>query len=313
MTGVWNKRFKNGGTRAISAICALVLGLMVLGFYLSSSLKGQASQQSQPQMAKKLPAWNIALGDLVILARDLGFSVSSTESAVVDESQVAARIEGQLQRLREFYRDESARNEGLMGELVLQLSVTATGEVSNVREISSRIADGDFRKAVVDEVASWSFDQVLSEEATIVCPLLFVREGMDVTTLIRWERSLAQSNAKKDLAKTAGVESVQPPTPRAAPKPQRMPARPVATALPQAAPAPPVQPVTDGSVYQMKYSTAIRKEPKFSATAVARFSAGTKVFLLGKTGDWYEVRQGGWRGFLRKEFVAPAVKARNDP
>jgi hypothetical protein len=62
----------------------------------------------------------------------------------------------------------------------------------------------------------------------------------------------------------------------------------------------------------MKYTTVIREEPNYSAAAVARFTTGTKVILLGQSGDWYEVRyDGGPRGFLRKEFIAPADSAKS--
>ena len=181
-------------TRTVIALvgCAFGLGLMVIGIGVGSSSRDRVTSAVKEESAKKLPAWNIALGDLVILAREMGFNVQGGKEAPIDEAKVAGRIEGQLQGLRDLYRQETSKNSALMGGLVLQLAVSSSGKVTKVREITSRISDNDFRTAVIADASTWSFDQVLSEESTIICPLLFVREGMDITTLIQWEKSLTQ-------------------------------------------------------------------------------------------------------------------------
>lgn len=303
-------------TRTIIALvgCAFGLGLMVIGIGIGSSSRDRVTSAVKEESAKKLPAWNIALGDLVILAREMGFNVQGGKEAAIDEAKVAGRIESQLQGLRDLYRQETSKNSALMGGLVLQLTVSSSGKVTKVREITSRISDNDFRTAVIADTSTWSFDQVLSEESTIICPLLFVREGMDITTLIQWEKSLLQpgdrtSRAKMnlDIEPAPQITAVRNPTVRqtsskeiaVAPLPQRP------LTMPQSVP--------DGALYQMKYTTVIREEPNYSAAAVARFTTGTKVILLGRSGDWYEVRyDGGPRGFLRKEFIAPADPAKSN-
>jgi hypothetical protein len=303
-------------TRTIIALagCAFGVGLMVIGIGVGSSSKDRVTIAVKEESAKKLPTWNIALGDLVILARDMGFDVQAGKDALVDEAKVAGKIESQLQGLRDLYRQETSKNSALMGGVVLQLSIGSAGEVTRVREITSRISDNDFRKAVIADVSTWSFDQVLSEESTITCPLLFVREGMDITTLIQWEKSLSQAADKPAHAKlksdvkpalqitVARNSSVRQPS-----------SKEIAVATPQPRPLPKTQSVAEGALYQMKYTTVIREEPNFSAAAVARFTTGTKVILLGRSGDWYEVRyDGGPRGFLRKEFIAPADSAKSN-
>ena len=131
----------------------------------------------------------------------MGFNVQGGKEAPIDEAKVAGRIESQLQGLRDLYRQETSKNSALMGGLVLQLTVSSSGKVTKVREITSRIGDNDFRTAVIADAWTWSFDQVLSEESTIICPLLFVREGMDITTLIQWEKSLSQPGDRTSRAK----------------------------------------------------------------------------------------------------------------
>lgn len=302
----------NSRTVIALAGCAFGLGLMIVGLGVGSISNERATSAVKEESSRKLPTWNIALGDLVILARDMGFDVQAGKGALIDEAKIAGRIESQLQTLRDLYRQEISKNPALMGGVVLQLSINSSGEVTKVREISSRISDNDFRKAVVADASTWIFDQVLSEDSTITCPLLFVREGMDITTLIQWEKNLSQAGDRPALAKqklevepAAQITVVRNPAVRQTSSKET-------AAAPQPRPLPKAQSVAEGALYQMKYTTVIREEPNYSAAAVARFTTGTKVILLGRSGDWYEVRyEGGPRGFLRKEFIAPADSAKS--
>ena len=303
-------------TRTIIALvgCAFGLGLMAIGIGVGSSSKDRVTSAVKEESAKKLPAWNIALGDLVILAREMGFNVHGGKEVPIDEAKVAGRIESQLQGLRDLYRQETSRNPALMGGVVLQLSVSASGEVTKVREITSRMSDNDFRTAVIADASNWSFDQVLLEESTIICPLLFVREGMDVTTLIQWEKSLSQADNRTVRAKSnLDIEPAPQITAVRSPGVRQASSKESAVAPPPQRPLPKPQSLAEGALYEMKYTTVIRQGLNYSAAAVARFTTGTTVILLGRSGDWYEVRyDGGPRGFLRKEFIAPAESAKSN-
>jgi hypothetical protein len=305
----------NSRTIIALAGCAFGLGLMVIGIGVGSSSKDRVTTAVKKESTRKLPAWNIALGDLVILARDMGFDVQASNEALIDEAKVAGRIESQLQSLRDLYRQEISKNPALMGGVVLQLTISSSGQVTKVREmIASRISDNDFRKAVIADASTWSFAQVLSEESIITCPLLFVREGMDITTLIQWEKNLSQAGDRPALAKvTLDVDPTPQTTAVRNPSVRQTSSKEIAVAPPQPRLLPKAQSVAEGALYQMKYTTVIREEPNYSAAAVARFTTGTKVILLGRSGDWYEVRyDGGPRGFLRKEFIAPADSAKSN-
>jgi hypothetical protein len=299
----------NSRTAIALAGCAFGLGL-IFGLGAGSSSKERVTSAVKEESSRKLPTWNIALGDLVILARDMGFDVQAGKDALIDEAKIAGRIESQLQNLRDLYRQEISKNSALMGGVVLQLSINSSGEVTKVREIESRISDNEFRKAVIAAVSIWSFDQVLSQESTITCPLLFVREGMDITTLIQWEKNLSQAGDKPALAKLKlDIEPAPQITAIRNPSVRQTSSKEIAVG-PQPRQLPKAQ--SEGALYQMKYTTVIREEPNYSAAAVARFTTGTKVILLGQSGDWYEVRyDGGPRGFLRKEFIAPADSAKS--
>src|SRR4029077_18814318 len=204
---------------------------------------------------------------------------------------------------RELYRQESEGDPSLMGGMLLQLTVNPSGDVTNVKELVSRITDSEFKKAVLAEVSKWTFAEMITEGATITCPLLFVREGMDITTIVQWERTLGQLSEKSAIAKTStqAIQQAQDGSKRSEPVAKtvalsnkaKVEQNSEARSLPR--------------VYQIKHPTAVRSEPNFGAPSVGKFIAGTKVTVIAAHGDWVEVRadEAGLGGFIRKEFVTP--------
>lgn len=282
------------------ASCVMGLGVVYFGYGIGTeSPKKHAAAEVAPAVAAKdkrpVRAMNLALGNMVYFARELGFSVKNGAGAAVDAGKIAARIENQLHGMRELYRREIAANAGLAGNIVLQFRVAPGGEVTQVREIAARLNDGDFRKAVIAQAGTWTFAELVGENVEVTCALLFVHEGMDITTLVQWEKSLEAS-----AVKTAS-------------------ARPTSAPVNTAAVATPATPVaqraavkTDGKEFQIKYATSLRRDPNFSAPSLLTFTIGTKVTVLGRQGDWLQVRSrtDGPTGFIRKEFVTPIELAR---
>jgi len=202
------------GVRPIIAILGCVFGLGLIVFALGAGTKspekeapaGGTAVAREPKKPGR--AWNMALGNVVVVAQELGFGVKTANDSSADPRKLIARLDGQLQSLRELYRAESGKDPTLMGGMTLQFNVNPSGEVSQVKEIASRITDIDFKKAVIVEVSKWSFQDITSDNLTVNCPLLFVREGMDITTLVQWEKSLAQFGDKNVLAKST-VQAIQ--------------------------------------------------------------------------------------------------------
>lgn len=284
------------GIRGTVGIIGCVIGLAVVYFGYGigrGSFKKDAAVETVPgetRLVRKRPvrAMNLALGNMVYFARDLGYLAKTSKGEPADMGKIAARIESALKEVRELYRQEIAKNPALAGSLTLTFNVDSSGEVTQVRELTSRFQDSGFKNAVVAEVSKWSFADIVTENLKVVCPLLFVQEGMDITTLVDWEKSLDSQLAKPSLVRT-GVEMNQIP----------------ATTLAKTTVAPSAKPT--GREFQIKYATSLRREPNFSATTLTTFTIGTKVTVLGKQGDWLEVRatDNGPVGFIRKEFVAP--------
>ncbi|HEX7229730.1 MAG TPA: AgmX/PglI C-terminal domain-containing protein [Candidatus Binatia bacterium] len=292
------------GAKGIVGLGGCLLGLATVyfgsGVGTESPKKEAAARASatDPEESNKpLRAMNFALDNMVFFAQELGFNVINARDEAVSESKIALRIENQLQNVRELYRGEIKKNPSLAGVIFLQLEITPSGEVVQIKETGSKLADSEFKKAVIAEVDKWSFNDVVSESLKVNCPLLFVHQGMDITTLVRWEKATAIASEKS---------MVQPaPMAKGALRPgSSLPANVKTTSVPmRAAPANPAS----GPVYQIKYATLLRKEPNFSAPALTSLTIGTKVVVQKKIGDWLEVRSadGSQTGYIRKEFLTP--------
>lgn len=282
--------------------CLLALAIVYFTFGVGTeSAKKQAAARAtaiEPQESiKPLRAMNFALDNMVFFAHELGFNVITANDEAVSKNRVATRIENQLHNVRELYRVEIAKNPGLAGVILLQLDITPSGEVSQVMETGSKITDSEFKKAVIAEVAKWSFRDIVSESLKVNCPLLFVHQGMDITTLVRWEKATAGVNEK----------NIVQPAPMAKGSARNVPNLPAAvktTSAPTRA-APGNMP--GGQVYQIKYATLLRREPNFTAPPLTSYTIGTKVVVQKKLGDWLEVRSidSSETGYIRKEFVTP--------
>ncbi len=252
---------------------------------------------------KPVRVMNMALGPMVFLARELDFTVKTAKGDKLDDSRIATRVESQLLGLRDLYRQELAKNTKLVGSLILQFSVNPAGEVSQIKEVSGRINDAEFKNTVAAEIGGWTFAGLATEPVTVQCPLLFVQEGMDITTLVHWESLLTGVAEKKATATVATKpESTQ----------QAKASAPTAPPTVIAKPAPAAMKV-DGEEVRIKYATLLRKEPNFSAPVLATFTIGTRVTVIHRGRDWLEVKShhSGPSGYIRKEFAIPVDVAVN--
>jgi SH3 domain-containing protein len=296
-----NRDWRLGSKGVVGVLsCVIGLGVVYFGYGIGTESPGKKANAkatpAEPQRSKKpVRSMNLALGNMVFFAQDLGFAVKNIGESTADVNGIAARIESQLNGIRQLYRQEIAKNPALAGGLVLQFNIDPTGEVSQIRELSSRLNDEEFKKAVAAEASKWSFAEIATEKLQVTCPLLFVHEGMDITTLVQWEKALANSREKPALAHSTGnVRQEAKTAPATAPAPSALPSQRAAVK-------------TDAKEFQIKYPTSLRNNPNFSATSLTTFTIGTKVTMISRQGDWLEVRSrpNGPTGFVRKEFVVP--------
>jgi hypothetical protein len=294
---------RNKRTVFAIASCVFGVGLIFWGFRMGSESSEQKTlpEKSTAAAAKSKrshPTWQVALGDVVVLAPALGFNVKAIKGEDVDETRVSAAIESQLLDLRELYRRESEANPNLMGAILLQLTIGASGEVDNVKELASRIPDGDFKKSLLEAASKWNFSQVVSSPVTINCPLLLVREGMDITTLLSWEKSLGSFEERSSFVRTqAGEQSKSADT-------QKQPASRMAHMSDDPSRQQKSTVKARSNLVEITSTTPIRKEPSYKSSSISQGAKGTKLAVISVQGDWLEIRINGSSGFIRKEFVS---------
>jgi len=246
-----------------------------------------------------------------MIAPELGFSVAGLEDQDGREARISKSIENQLMGLRQIYRLEVEKKPGLMGTILLQLAVAPSGNVTQARELRSHLTDQDFKKMILAEVSKWKFPEIGSDSTRINCPLLFVHQGMDINTLIQWEKTLTFFEEQASLAQNArasrnagysvvaarqeeGDAGTQKDVDASRQHQQKSDLKPIV------------------GVYELRSATTVRKQPSFSASSLARVAPGTKVSVVAVHGDWLEVRskEGDPAGFIRKEFARPTDKAK---
>jgi hypothetical protein len=199
------------GLTVALASCIIGLTVMIFAFGLdSNSEKPERPKEksSKVELAQKTTAVsNFALGNVVVVAPELGLTVKTPDQTKVEPSRIAAKIEPQLLSIRKLYRTESEKSPRLMGDVLLQLTVGSSGAVVHVSELDSHLVDKDFRRAITAEAGKWEFNDLAPNGTMINCPLLFVREGMDIKTIVKWEKTLGLFEHR-----TASNESRRNPT-----------------------------------------------------------------------------------------------------
>jgi len=297
-----NYNVNRTGWFVVMCLVAVAAGAVGVGAIFHGSGSGNETSK-KPQLTpaasqtrKPVRAMNFALGPMVFFARELDFAVKNSKGDPLDDNRIAARVESQMQGLRQLYRREIDKNPELVGSLILQINIDFSGQVHQVKEIKARLDDAEFRQIVADETRKWTFADVVSQPLTVQVPLLFVEEGMDITTLLRWESALRAAQGKvvpvaaAQLEKTARGKTAASVKSKAAEGKRA-----------------PVTVKNEDEQGRIKYAAALRKAPNFSAPVLTTFTIGTKVTVLNRSNDWLEVRSrtDGPSGYLRKEFVTP--------
>jgi hypothetical protein len=168
------------------------LGLIAVVFAMVRKPETSQSNnvtEEKPESKSSTP-WNLALGNVVVLAPELGLKITAPDNTTIEPARVSAKIEAQLTSLRQLYRQQSDGDPALLGGLTLQLTLGTAGQVAEVTVLSAQLKDKEFHKAVAAEATKWNFNEIASEGTVIDCPLLFVREGMDIATVVNWEKAL---------------------------------------------------------------------------------------------------------------------------
>ena len=286
----------------LSILFAVAVSVGAVQYQRHSQLLQAKTRDIQPAAGgKPSRAWNVALGDVVIVAKELGFKITAENDASIDRDRLLSRIETQLQPLRALYRQAVADDPSLMGITILRFDVSKDGAITDVTEIATRLTNEDFRKAVLDEAANWSLQHYIRTAATIDCPLLFVREGMDLTTLVQWEKALSTTKAATAVAKSSTDEYAIKRSSKTKSANRDADTHESAKGKSAAGAA-----SSNEKSFRIKYVVPLRSEPNFSSEHVTTLTIGTRVKIIKRLGDWLEVNSsdGQFSGYLRKEFIS---------
>src|SRR5512145_3282283 len=88
------------------AIAFASVGLIAAAFAVARKpeIAQPNSVSEEKQDSKPSTPWNLALGNVVVLAPELGLNASAPDEEKIELARVAAKIEGQLINLRQLYR-----------------------------------------------------------------------------------------------------------------------------------------------------------------------------------------------------------------
>ena len=239
----------------------------------------------------------------VVTGEELGFSVTGVGADDVNRRDPLMRgeIASQLGSLSELYRQQNQSNPSLMGRVTLRLTVTQAGQVIKVESLNSDFSDSEFKKSIAAEAHKWQFPEASMGDVTVEFPLLFIPPGIDVTSIIKWEQSIAvraaepsvvamADSSKQDMGPTQESSTVKSSTSSG---PGKTEAKRSASSKKGQGP---------GS-YETLRPTAVYREPREDSEQVATIEAGIKVNVVAVQGEWLEIRSrvGNPPGFIKKD------------
>jgi hypothetical protein len=242
-----------------------------------------------------------------VLAVDtFGLTIRTKNGSVATRELFEQAAVEHLARLHHTYSRWADSNRDLMGSLLLKLTVNETGAVVGVDPVAAHVTSGSFTKTVMADVRKWKFPQGGMEGAEITVPLLFVPKGLDVDTVVQWERKVRSAEEAKTSALGPRVAGTAPISTVAEHNQRSLPPVPHSDNTHKAR-LPKPKTAEELVAAKTNRSLAIREKPRFAAKKVHEVESDTQLSILENRGDWLKVKiaDAGFIGFVRKEFVSP--------
>jgi TonB family protein len=89
-------------------------------------------------------------------------------------------VNANMPELNKIYRGFLKQKSSLSGKVVLKFTIAASGEVINIKIISSTTRHAKFDKAIKEKVATWKWETIESGNTTPTIPFNFTDEGWDI-------------------------------------------------------------------------------------------------------------------------------------
>ncbi|HZD40191.1 MAG TPA: hypothetical protein VE131_05680 [Terriglobales bacterium] len=201
----------------------------------------------------------------------------------------------------------------LAGGVLLQLKLDRGGRVTEVRKISSRLADEDVVNTAIQEARQWKFSGGSLPGNEITVTLLLLSKDPAGSVIAKKKPEASHAKTTKTFPLSAPVRDAARPIDQAKNlqlqrKVQQQ--QQTTGALHNQPSAPEVtRPI---GIATTKRGITLRKEPRFAAATVEHIAGGISVRVLEVRGRWLKVKTAGdeTAGFVRREFLSP-VQSKN--
>jgi hypothetical protein len=222
------------------------------------------------------------------VSKELGMTVTGKGSS--EPSRSVKVLEQQLlaflPQIQEVYDHEREQDPNLMGTMDVSLTIEPTGHVSDLRFPARRVSNERLVSAVFDRMRAWGFPPA-EEQVQLRYRLLFVPPGVDVASILTWEKQLG-GRTVEDRSEERRVTAVTTPEKVAAPEKKAVLTPPPAPAAASRQPEPSRSTATGW--YRVTVPTALRAAPRSSSEVIAHLNRGTRVRVVGLVaGEWLEV------------------------
>jgi len=303
----WKPKMFPRGALAITAVTLLIIPIAYFG-----SLRGNAAKETAsytPPLSLSLPRAKLTSS---VFPRDpIVLPEQRDNPKNTYRKRVDAILAGQLSNLRRAYGDWSQKDRNLMGSLLVKMQVDTNGNVIKAEKQTSRLTDAAFTEVVLDEARKWKFPKATGEVAEFMVPLLFVPQGMDPRTIVRWEKALTSSDveakavAPLHITGSSAGEGEREPSKNSDQRPadSRNPKMALALASKTQTTEEPAKHLLE---VRTSRATPLRQQPRFAAATAEDIGPGTSISVLEAKGDWLKVktRPSGKVGYVRREYVA---------
>ena len=226
--------------------------------------------------------------------------------------RVRSVVTAYLSHLRAVYNEATEKNPNLMGSVSIKITVDEVGNIVKAEDAGSRLSDAAFVEMVLDEVQKWKFPKTAGN-GEFTLPLLFVPEGMDPRTIVRWEKTVNAAASEAKVLRTIIITNSSKPVRdrRQVEVAEEKPAefkiqRTGLTTVSR------IRNIEEPAKRTIEYRTLrrapLREKPRFAAATTEDVGPGTAIQVLETKGDWLKVRarSSGSVGYVRKEYVMAA-------
>lgn len=303
----WKPKMPPRAALAVTAATLLIIPIAYFGSPRGNTAKETATYTPAPSLSLPRPKLTSS-----VFPRDpIALPEHRDNPKNTYRKRVDAILAGQLSDLRRVYGDWSQKDRNLMGSLLVKMQVDTNGNVIKAEKQTSRLTNAAFTEVVLDEARKWKFPKVNGQTAEFMVPLLFVPQGMDPRTIVRWEKALTSSDVEAKAGSPLHItgpsagEGEREPSGNSDQRlaDSRSPKMALASARKTQTAEELVQHVLE---VRTSRATPLRREPRFGATAAEDIDPGTSISVLEAKGDWLKVkaRPSGKVGYVRKEYVA---------